>query len=648
MASDFHPPALHKSKNLGQWLLLGVVLLTLGVVMAGGQWRDYVAASDAERAQLRTQVRVLDESLTAQIQSADAALRTMLQSMVRWRGPNGYLPFAHEHLQRVAHMMPGTRTFAVTDSNGICQLSNRTELLGQDFSSRDYFKQAAADKTGALLHIAPPFQSVLNVWSVTLSRTIVRPNGEFGGVVTATLSPVYFEALMKNLQYAPDLRTTLVHDQGQVYVTSLPNLPFQQGNRLTTRSFLNDHLASNLPESDVVGPGVSGKPTMAVTRTVNLQGLHATHSFVAVASRETSAIYASWRAMCIALVSIWLAMAALSSWGLLRHQRSGTRLAAKVAAARQALRLSHQRFEQLAQTIPCMLFHFDVTDQNHPGLTYVGPYSQTLLGVAPEVLMADYTLLFRMVHPEDRAGLITVFQDAISKRQDYDHEFRLTTDTGEQRWLKTTATSVALQNNPDVTHLSGFLFDITENKTRQLQLKQMAYQDPLTQADNRRSFMEKLKNELARVERYGEEAALLMLDIDFFKRVNDTYGHVVGDTVLKHLVAVLYEGLRGVDSLGRLGGEEFAVLLPGTSLEAAVQLAERLRLAVQASPALQAGQTVPFTISLGVASITADVTDVKTALHLADKAMYRAKQTGRNRVCTADEAPPTTLQGSLD
>ncbi|APW45829.1 sensor domain-containing diguanylate cyclase [Rhodoferax antarcticus] len=268
--------------------------------------------------------------------------------------------------------------------------------------------------------------------------------------------------------------------------------------------------------------------------------------------------------------------------------------------------------------------------------------------MAPEVLMADYTLLFRMVHPEDRAGLITVFQDAISKRQDYDHEFRLTTDTGEQRWLKTTATSVALQNNPDVTHLSGFLFDITENKTRQLQLKQMAYQDPLTQADNRRIFMEKLKNELARVERYGEEAALLMLDIDFFKRVNDTYGHVVGDTVLKHLVAVLYEGLRGVDSLGRLGGEEFAVLLPGTSHEAAVQLAERLRLAVQASPALQAGQTVPFTISLGVASITADVTDVKTALHLADKAMYRAKQTGRNRVCTADEAPPTTLQGSLD
>lgn len=648
MASDLHPPVPNGKKSVGQWLLLGAVLVSLGAVIAVAQWRDYGAVGDAERAQLRTQARVIDELLTTQVQSADAALRTMLESMDRWRSPYGYLPFAQEHLHRVAGMMPGTRTFAVMDRDGICQLSNRSELLGRDFSSREYFKQAAADKAGVLLHVAPPFKSVLNIWSVTLSRTIVEPNGEFGGVVTATLSPGYFESLMKNLQYAPDLRATLVHDQGQVYVTAPPNLPLQQDTQLNTRTFFKDHLASNRPENDFVGSGLSGRPAMAVTRTVSLQDLRASHQFVAVASRDPDVVYAFWRFMTTALLSAWLIIAALSSWSLLRHQRSEARLAAKVASAQKAVHLSHQRFEQLANTIPCMLFDFEVTREGKARVTYVGPYSQTLLGVTPEVLMADETLFIRMMHPEDRLGFINVFKHAVAQRQGYEYEFRLAIGTGEHRWLNTTATPSASENNLEVTHFSGFAFDITEAKTRQLQLQQLAYQDPLTQADNRRSFMEKLQTEVSRVQRYGEPAALLMLDIDFFKRVNDTYGHLVGDAVLKHLVAVLHECLRGVDSLGRIGGEEFAVLLPGTSAEAAVQLAERLRQAVESSPAQEAGQTVFFTISLGVAPITADVADLKTALNAADKAMYHAKRTGRNRVCTSEEAPDTTVQGGLN
>lgn len=648
MATNPHPPEVHKNKSLHQWVLLGVVLVTVGIVMAAGQWREYQVVGDAERAQLRSQAKMIDESLTTQIQFMDAAMRTTLESLDRWRGPNGYLPLAHEQLHRVAHMMPGARTFTVLDAKGICQLSNRSELLGRDFSRRDYFKQAAADKAGALLHIPAPFETVLNVWAVTMARTIVLPNGEFGGVVTATMSPDYFAALMKNLQYAPDLRTTLVHEQGQVYVTTTPNKSFQQENRRTTRSFLNDHLASKLPENDFVGPGLSGKPTMVATRTVNLQDLHASHSFVAVASRDVSAVYAFWYAMTTTLFAVWLAMVALSSWTLLRHQRSEARLAAKVASAQQAMRLSHQRFEQLAKTIPCMLFDFDVSNQGEVELTYAGPYSQKLLGVPPEALVTNDNLILQMVHPEDRAGFVAVVHDAVDKRQGFDYEFRLAAGNGKHRWLKTTATPAVSESDLDGTHFSGFMFDITDTKNQELALHDMAYKDALTQTDNRRSFMEKLQAEMARVQRYGAQASLLMLDIDFFKKVNDTYGHGVGDAVLKHLVAVLRECLRGVDTLGRLGGEEFAVLLPGTSLEAGVQLAERLRRAVQVSPVFEEEQTVSFTISLGVAPITADVADLKTALHLADRAMYHAKQTGRNRVCSAAEAPVTTLQGSLD
>ncbi len=408
------------------------------------------------------------------------------------------------------------------------------------------------------------------------------------------------------------------------------------------------HLQAGQPETEHVGTGFAGHPRMAVARTIGLQDLSASHGFVAVASRDIDAVYASWRFMTSVLFGLWLTVASLATWGLARYQKSAARLRDIADKAEHDMRYSNERFEQLAQTIPCVLYDFEVSASGKVTVTYVSPYIQTLVGITPEAFLADYSQLTRRIPEEDRAVFLDAIANAISHGMAFEFEFRLQAPSGVMRWVRSTATAGASAKGAAVTHFSGFIFDITDTKNQQLQLRDMAYQDPLTQADNRRSFIEKLLAEIARVQRYGEQASLLMVDIDFFKQVNDTYGHLVGDVALKHLVAVLQTGLRGLDSLGRLGGEEFAVLLPDTDLEAATQLAERLRLAVQASPVIEAGQTVPFTISIGVVAITADTPDMKTVLHMADKAMYHAKQTGRNRVCTAAEAPDTTLQSALD
>ena len=156
------------------------------------------------------------------------------------------------------------------------------------------------------------------------------------------------------------------------------------------------------------------------------------------------------------------------------------------------------------------------------------------------------------------------------------------------------------------------MFDVTDRMQLETELRHMAFHDPLTGTHNRRSFMQTLTQEVHRVQRTGEVAALLMLDIDHFKRVNDTYGHDAGDDVLKHLVGVLQAGLRRLDMLARLGGEEFAVLLPATQLTGALELAERMRLAVEKNPAVlrdqmgQPGKTVVYTISIGVAVLDAN------------------------------------------
>ncbi len=173
--------------------------------------------------------------------------------------------------------------------------------------------------------------------------------------------------------------------------------------------------------------------------------------------------------------------------------------------------------------------------------------------------------------------------------------------------------------------------EIARRQELEEELRALASVDGLTGVNNRRSFIELGEKELARAQRYDHPLALMMMDVDHFKRINDTYGHAAGDEVLKQLGAICAANLRGPDILGRLGGEEFAVVLPECSIEAAEQAAERLRqiLAKVEVPSEQG--TITFTISIGVVA-REDGEGLTEALDRADKAMYAAKQGGRNRV----------------
>jgi diguanylate cyclase (GGDEF)-like protein len=165
-----------------------------------------------------------------------------------------------------------------------------------------------------------------------------------------------------------------------------------------------------------------------------------------------------------------------------------------------------------------------------------------------------------------------------------------------------------------------------------------AHHDPLTGLLNRRGFDERLVLERARAERDGASLAVVMLDIDHFKRVNDEHGHDAGDAILRWLARLLTEQARGIDTIGRAGGEEFVILLPHADQDAAFAFAERTRTAVaNGDPGVAAGLRV--TISLGVAAGTPPV-DTHGLFEEADQAMYQAKRTGRNRTCAAPVRRP--------
>jgi diguanylate cyclase (GGDEF)-like protein len=164
-------------------------------------------------------------------------------------------------------------------------------------------------------------------------------------------------------------------------------------------------------------------------------------------------------------------------------------------------------------------------------------------------------------------------------------------------------------------------------------LETLATTDPLTGLSNRRQIMARLEEECERIQRGGIGLSCIMLDVDHFKQVNDTYGHQQGDEVLKMIASQARASLRAYDVVGRYGGEEFIVLLPETDLETAQAVAERLRMAIQASALLRTatGHPQPTTVSLGLTQWRSGDT-VDTLIHRADEALYRAKANGRNRI----------------
>jgi diguanylate cyclase (GGDEF)-like protein len=178
--------------------------------------------------------------------------------------------------------------------------------------------------------------------------------------------------------------------------------------------------------------------------------------------------------------------------------------------------------------------------------------------------------------------------------------------------------------------------EIAERRLLEEQLRRMATTDSLTGTLNRAQFMTLGQRELERMQQLGQGLATLMLDIDHFKMINDRYGHHAGDEALKHFVAQLSTGVRGIDFLGRLGGEEFAIVLPGISREAAWLVAERLRARVASAPLAHGDQAIGITVSIGVAMARDTDGTLEQILARADAALYAAKDAGRNRVLAAD------------
>lgn len=205
-----------------------------------------------------------------------------------------------------------------------------------------------------------------------------------------------------------------------------------------------------------------------------------------------------------------------------------------------------------------------------------------------------------------------------------------------------------------VERMAGILAICIENSLNHERLKQVGLTDPLTGVFNRRYFESRCQEEIAHIRRHKAPLSCMFLDIDKFKRINDTHGHAAGDEVLRTVSKLIKSGLRGNDVMARFGGEEFVVLLPQTRLHTACEIAERIRTSIAAQPhPVSTGENLTVTISIGVAQAPEDLheddmTVARQMLAAADDAVYLAKKSGRNKVVSEADRPATGMMNGLN
>lgn len=446
-------------------------------------------------------------------------------------------------------------------------------------------------------------------WEYKLAYAFGRADAKVG-VYTASGSPLLPLADLDSAENA-------------VLTESIANMAADAA-ALHTRSLRADGARSMLTLQQAAAPFLVGGPLVVGT----------------VISSENS--YAHWHRDLLTQVLIWLAAAVLSTSLLLAEAHRSRRSALSTEKLQSAMRSRDKFIGILMEHAPIMVSYWDAERRcryaNRMYRGWFGKSEEEIIGMDLQSLLGE-ELLARC------APLI----DATLRGEPQDFE-------QERARADGTTGYVLSRYIPDMDgrEVRGFFViasDITELKQTQQSLEKriedlylLATTDALTGLNNRRNLLEKIQFEIERGKRYGLNMVFFMIDIDHFKKINDTYGHDTGDAVLKGLGALLHDTMRTSDHVGRLGGEEFGILLASVMPQQAEAIAERLRRRVEEMVVWHNERGIRFTVSIGLADLQTDVENpLEDMMKRADLALYRAKNSGRNRVCLADNLLPPAL-----
>lgn len=315
------------------------------------------------------------------------------------------------------------------------------------------------------------------------------------------------------------------------------------------------------------------------------------------------------------------------------------------AASTRVAREVEDRFSKLVPRLPGMVYQLQMKPDGQMEFPYISDAAEEMSGFSIDEILDDASKIFTHIHEDDLEGMMQTIQDSANTLTAWRYEYRVVSENGE-RWLQGNSMPERL---PDGSVLwSGFVTDITEAKVAEARINQLAFYDNLTGIPNRRLFEDRMEMAIAATSRSKSYSALLFLDLDNFKSLNDALGHSFGDELLRIIANKLSRRLREVDTVARLGGDEFVIIVQQLGVEGQLaterlaQIADEL-LQMLRQPVMLGGSQYRCSVSMGIALFSGSDHTVVELLRRADVAMYEAKSSGRSMYRFYDPTSQTAV-----
>jgi len=623
--------------------LVGAVILLAFVL--GQVYRE--AGRQAET-DARNVAGVLEARLNATLRRVHANLDHLAASLpmesLKAEAVDAYKGRLGAELAQFAARFPEIIGFRVIDTAGDVLYASEANFPPGNAADRRYFTELAKNSEASLVFSEVIVGRITGRSMLIMAVPLRDAQGAFRGVVMAPLDLGHLQKMFDAVNLGPNgVITFRRSDNGQLAVRR-PTRPEAVNQTLT-----NNPMHMRVEAGEKVGSIRYRAALDGVERIYAFQRI-GDYPFYVAAGIAADDYLASWKKMvAVAGISSLLLFLVLSLL-LIRLQRAE----GEEAAIAQRLSESEARYRLLAENSHDVIWTLDIPSRR---FTYVSPSVHALRGYTPQEVLGQ--TMAESLTPESAARVTREIDQRLRRIAAGDRAAQVVTSELEQLCkdggvVATEVVSSYLLDKDGVARtILGITRNVSERKAaerallesnRQLQarieeigqlqiaLQELAVRDGLTSLYNRRYLDETLEREVSRARREGNPLSLVMLDIDHFKRVNDTYGHQAGDEVLRVLAGTLMADIRTEDIACRYGGEEFLILLPGMPLASAMERAERWRQSVEALSIAHGHLAIRFTISLGVAAYPEHGKTPDDLTRCADQALYRAKHEGRNRV----------------
>ena len=610
-----------RTAHFREWLIFAASVVVLGGWLGYSSYHDYRHTEEVEKQRLASQATVMEEMIAHQFESINNTLAILQKDISYGKMKAANVDHTNERLKAFVSAMTPVRTLLILDKSGNAMSSDHQALIGQNFYHRAYFQAPLKNPSQDTLYISPPFRTTRGAWTMNLTRVLVDHKGAFSGIVTASLDPNEFKVLLNSTRYSSDMWTSIVHGAGSLYMVQPDREDILGINLNVPSSFFTRHMESGQEASVATGTlYATGEARMMATNLVRPSNLNMDYPVMVAASRNLDSIYSGWKKETILHGGLFVLLFVVSAIGLLLSQKRRQTTESEKQAAELQLNEAKNRLENFFNIAPDLLCIASAEGR----FLKLNPSWETVLGYPISEL--ENTQFLDYVHPDDVGATISTMS-ALGKGE------RVTNFTNRYRHRNGSYRYIEWRTAPHGNLLYAAARDVSERMQSENEMRHRAFYDDLTQLPNRGLLLERLQQEIAHAKRDKTLLALLFIDLDKFKPVNDEHGHVVGDWLLQMVAQRIERCIRESDTAARLGGDEFVVLLPNmSSVRDVLPTAEKIREVLEQPFITSDGLSLEISSSIGIAVYPNDATGAQELLLLGDDAMYMAKDAGRNRV----------------